>query len=518
MGVWDNLWYGGQYPFASYSLLYYVPAALVGNVPLVFGAVVVSAALFAAIVAEEWGPAAARWPARAFAVLAIGPLFSGTYAYALGIAALLGCLRALQKDRMWLAAATAALTLGFSPLAFVFLCVVLIAVAIARRRLGPRTIAIGAGLAVLACFQVGLGVLFPVGGSYPFRLLGLAAVLGVAGLGAALALRSPRGGALASLFVVWASASVVAYLIPSPLGENLARLRSVAFPLVLLAALLAGFRPRWLATLAVACALAYNVYPYLEAAPQLTDTRAAQASFWQPAIAFLRGHSSPAYRVDVVPTYDNWEAYYLPRAGIPLTRGWYRQIDIGENAVLYGEAMDAAQYRAWLRSMGVRYVLLPSTKLDQEGAHRQAELLESGRSGLVPVLVHPDGVIYELPRATPILTGPGSARVTRLTHDRILGELGAAGTYRLRVHYTPYMEVAAGGVCLAPATDGMTLIEARRPRFVRARGSRGAGVARSLAVSCRAAGLRLTSPRWSRAQPTTEKPLMPSAASSSTST
>ena len=61
--VWDNLWYGGHYPLASYSLLYYLPAALVGNVPLVFAAVVVSAALFASIVEREWGDAG-HWPAR----------------------------------------------------------------------------------------------------------------------------------------------------------------------------------------------------------------------------------------------------------------------------------------------------------------------------------------------------------------------------------------------------------------------------------------------------------------------
>jgi len=36
--VWDNLWYGGHYPLASYSLLYYLPAAVVGNIPLVFAA------------------------------------------------------------------------------------------------------------------------------------------------------------------------------------------------------------------------------------------------------------------------------------------------------------------------------------------------------------------------------------------------------------------------------------------------------------------------------------------------
>src|SRR5262245_47749504 len=32
--VWDNLWFGGHYPLVSYSLLYYFPAALVGNLTL----------------------------------------------------------------------------------------------------------------------------------------------------------------------------------------------------------------------------------------------------------------------------------------------------------------------------------------------------------------------------------------------------------------------------------------------------------------------------------------------------
>jgi hypothetical protein len=31
--VWDNLWFGGQYPLFSYSLVYYVAASLIGNTP-----------------------------------------------------------------------------------------------------------------------------------------------------------------------------------------------------------------------------------------------------------------------------------------------------------------------------------------------------------------------------------------------------------------------------------------------------------------------------------------------------
>src|ERR671910_2689007 len=96
--VWDNLWFAGHYPLASYSVLYYLFAALVGNEPLVVAGAIVSAALFAALARDEWGEAA-RWPARAYAVLAATPLFTGTYSYALGIAAALGALRLLQLGR-----------------------------------------------------------------------------------------------------------------------------------------------------------------------------------------------------------------------------------------------------------------------------------------------------------------------------------------------------------------------------------------------------------------------------------
>ena len=74
--VWDNFWYAGTYPLASYSLLYYLPAALVGNLPLVFAAAVASTVLFSSIALREWGRAAV-WPARAFGVLAAAPLFTG---------------------------------------------------------------------------------------------------------------------------------------------------------------------------------------------------------------------------------------------------------------------------------------------------------------------------------------------------------------------------------------------------------------------------------------------------------
>src|SRR5579859_6610579 len=81
--VWDNFWYSGNYPLASYSLLYYLPAAVFGNLPIVVVSAVTSTMLFGSIALRQWGDAA-RWPTRAFGVLAAAPVFTGLYSYSLG--------------------------------------------------------------------------------------------------------------------------------------------------------------------------------------------------------------------------------------------------------------------------------------------------------------------------------------------------------------------------------------------------------------------------------------------------
>ncbi|HXV96590.1 MAG TPA: hypothetical protein VD695_08580 [Gaiellaceae bacterium] len=460
--VWDTFWYAGHYPLLGYSLLYYFPAALVGNDLLVLVAVVAAAALFASLAEREWGEAA-RLPSLVFAVVACGPLFTGTYPYAAGLAAALGALKALQLDRRWLAGGLAALTLGLSPLAFLYLCLAVVAVFLARRpRLDRGVVAFGGALLALGLLQGALLLLYPEEAEYPwFRAEELLGVLFLSGLCVALGVRAERGRFLAAVFALWALGAVIAFLVPSPIGENVTRLRGIVLPLALLAAAVAAYRPRWLAGLAIVSALTYTIVPYIGPALHKGDTRSAQEEFWRPVLDALAGRASPNHRVEVVPTADHWESYRLPRAGFPLARGWYRQLDIARNPLFYEEPLDPEAYRDWLDSLGVRFVLLPDTQLGRIGEEREAELLRSGRAGLVELGRAGDVTIYEVPAPEPILTGPGEARLTALGHDRVEGEVGAPGEYRLAVRWTPTWRVEAGNVCLEEAPDGMTRLVAQ---------------------------------------------------------
>ncbi|HZS30966.1 MAG TPA: hypothetical protein VFA37_06885 [Gaiellaceae bacterium] len=461
--VWDNFWYAGTYPLASYSLLYYLPAALVGNLPLVFAAAVASTVLFSSLALREWG-SAALWPSRVFGVLAAAPMFTGLYAYSLGFTAMIGTLKLLQLRRYKLAVVAAALTVGFSPLAFAFLCLVVVSYAVAQRGITRRQLWFAGGLAVAAGIELSALLVFPTNeGVYPFHGIDFAGVLTVSALGVLVARHARAAAPLTSFYALWGLGSVLVFIVPSPLGDNWTRLGAFGFPVMLLTASLAGFRPRRLVLFALAAALAYNLVPYFLLIPSRLDNQPQQASFWQPAIGYLKQHAQPGYRVEVVPTAEHWEAYWIPKAGIPLARGGYHQLDVVDNPTLYKATLTPAAYRQWLRQNSVRYVLLSRTApLDWAGGPKEARVLQSGGSGLNLVFRTKNWSIYELPHATPLLTGPAHPLVTAFGHTVIRGEVFAAGTYFLRARYTPYWRLKGAG-CVGRGPDRMTLLELTRP-------------------------------------------------------
>ncbi|MFN8108973.1 MAG: hypothetical protein U0Y82_03890 [Thermoleophilia bacterium] len=220
----------------------------------------------------------------------------------------------------------------------------------------------------------------------------------------------------------------------------------------------------------VAClagALLWQGLPAVAGWRTATRARAASQQFWLPAIAFVAQHGSPEYRVEVVATADNWEAYHLAGRGVPLARGWFRQDDFPTNRALY-RTLTARTYQGWMRRTGVRYVLLPNDPLDYT-ARKEAELLTSGRSDLRLEAQIGSWTIYELPDATPIVTPRHRARVLKLTSEQLVMRVDHPGTVRVRVRYTPYWRIVGGGrgACAAPLQPWGTEVRVTRAGVVR---------------------------------------------------
>ena len=118
---------------------------------------------------------------------------------------------------------------------------------------------------------------------------------------------------------------------------------------------LRNWRPLVPVLIVFGLAISWNVTPLAISYVRSAEDPAAHASYWQPAVSYLHGHLTPSYRVEAVDTAGHWAALYLPRAGIPLARGWFRQDDFPQNELLY-DRLGPQSYLRWLRSMGVRYV------------------------------------------------------------------------------------------------------------------------------------------------------------------
>ena len=462
--LWNNFWYAGRYSFVTYSLLYYPLAAWLGIRLLAVATIAMAALAFAVVVMRQWGPRA-RWSSRTFAVVWAGTVLSAAFPFALGAALALLAMLALQSRRLWRFAILAVLTIAASPVAFLLLALVLLGIAIERH--AERRTLIGAGLAigVLGLIEIALWRVFPNDGVYPFSGWELAAALVFCAFGVVLSWRVEVSRVLRWVFLVYAAACIVAFVVPSALGENVDRVRYLAIPISVLILTLREWRPRLLAFVAFGLALAWNLTPLVDSyAKASSDDPATKASYWAPAIGFLHAHLMPSYRVEAVDTVGHWDAYYLPKANIPLARGWYRQDDFPTNAILYNDDLGAKAYMHWLRSLGVRYVVLTIAPPDYS-ASAESKLLRSGRLPLHVVFWSPTTTIYAVPSPEPIVTGPAPSRIVALKEAGMTLSVSRPGTYRIAIRYTGYWQVSSG--CVWAGKDKMIRLKAPRAGLVK---------------------------------------------------
>jgi hypothetical protein len=449
--LWDNFWYAGRYAFVNYSVLYYPLAALIGIGLLSVLTVALAAGAFARLLEREWGPAA-RWASRCFALLWPGIVLAAELPLALGVLLALLCLLALRAGRRWPAAALILLTLAASPVAFVLLVIVLAGIAAGHRAgLRLRVVAVpAAAVAVAAVAGLVTVHLFPVG---TLGFPGAEAVQAVAFCVVFLALtwRLERARGLRGVLLVYLVAVVAIYAIPTGLGHDIARVRLFALPIALLVAALRRWRPLPPVLIAVGLAAAWNVFPLASAWASSTSDRSANPTMWPAPVSYLQAHLRPGYRVEAVDTVDHWPALYLAREDIPLVRGWFRQDDHPVANLLY-HRFTPAQYVAWLRRLGVAYVVLTDAPPDHS-SRLEARLVRSGETGLNRVFATHGVSIYAVPRPRAIVTGPGRPTVLALRESRLVVHVTQAGAYRVAVRWSPYWHASTG--CLTKAGGGM---------------------------------------------------------------
>ena len=461
--IWNNFWYAGRYSFVTYSLLYYPLAALFGIKLLAVASIATAALAFGVVASREWGPAS-RWSNRSFAVVWAGVVLSGAFPFALGIALALLALWALQAGRRGRFALLTVLVLTASPVAFVLLAVILAGIGLSRAPRRSELVLPLTTLGLAAAVELVLLRLFPAGGRFPFSLPEFAAACVFCGLGIVLTWRVAAAGVLRWMYVAYLVACTAAYLVPSSLGENIARLRYAAIPIAILTLSLRRWRPLPVALFALTLAVAWNLTPLAGSFVKTSADPAANAAYWAPAVGFLRENLSPSYRVEAVDTVGHWPAAYLPAAGIPIARGWFRQDDFPRNDLLYAKLdRDTLRRVAPIARRALRRAARRAARLQRQGGGRADRRRDLQPRPGVPLGAHDD-----LRRA---VTAPHRDRAGPRRGARCSGSTGSRssvarpGRYRIATNWSPYWTTGAG--CLSRGDDGTVRLTTTRAGIVR---------------------------------------------------
>jgi hypothetical protein len=448
--LWDNAWFGGHH-LPGYSVLFPPLGSLIGARTVGLIAVTVSAVLFADLMRRHYG-ARLYWAVGWFAAVAVGDLFIGRLTFALGVATALACLSAISRGRYVLAALFAVATAAASPVAGLFLGLVL---AVTWPRLQPRK-----RVYVVALLAAGVGAMafvFPDGGQQPYDLP--AALLALAIVLAVRFQLAPSEVLLRRAAALYAVAIAASYIVPTPMGSNVARLGVlVGGPLFI--ASQRRSKPSWVAVTCLAIVLWQAWGPVTEFG-KAESTSANGQAYFVPLLSELGRVGAHDGRVEVVPTATRWESVYVARK-FALARGWESQLDRSYNPLFYKDNLTAHAYRQWLAENGVRFVAVPDAPKERWG-RSEAELIASGLPFLRPVWSDAHWQLFRV-RGASGLAGPGQ-KVT-LRPDGFVLKTPYSGVATVRVRWSKYWTVLPHG-CVKRTPDGFTqVIAPAKGRYV----------------------------------------------------
>ena len=496
--VWNNYWYGGN-EVLGYSVLF--PAVSATLTPQLAAALAATgtATVFTALARRHFSDRALAGSIL-FAAATAADLYSGRLAFAFGALPALAAVLALDSQRTVIACLLAIVSALCSPVAALFAALIAggyvlggvilalqaPAASLQRPSERARSTAIAAlpGVAVIIAALAPvllISWIFPQGGSEPFAFTTMLPLVGISVI--ALILMPRELVRLRAGVAVYAVATLALYLIPTPIGSNIARMGTfAALPLATLVCW--GRRPRLLA-------LVFVPLLYVGWSPSVRDGIAgnvdntASTGFYRPLLGFLdRQAAVPGaapFRIEIPFTSFHWEAYEIA-SRFSIARGWERQLDIRDNHIFYGGKLTARTYDRWLHDNAVRYVAISSADPDYS-ARAEVKLINSGLPYLHQVFKSRNWRVYQVADATPIVQAP--AVLQRLTPGSLTIRVPEPGTFELRMRFTPYWRLSAGAGCVAPDGNWTKLIVSRAEQI-------------RLSTSFSLSRIGATSPRCSR--------------------
>ena len=431
MTSWWTGWFGGL-SLPNYSVL--IPSSMAVLGVRVTGLIAVVAGAVATTILTR-GALRPRAGAVAFAIAGIADLLDGRVTFAAGLAIAAWALIAVRSRRTAPALVLAVGSYLSSPLAGLFLGMILVAVAVVD---GPRrrcaTVAAGGLLALGG----GMAIFFPGTGTMPFRWIDAIP----AGLCcAAVAIFCPNRLVRSAAGIVLIAIPLF-LIVPGAVGANITRLAWVcAVPVVVAWAPL----PRRLLVVVVA---ALAVWPVGDLVGQLRSSSgsSAQAAYYQPLRTQLdselraAGAAAIGQRIEVVDTADHWGSAYL--STLSLARGWDRQADHAYNPIFYDDgALTASTYRHWLDSLAVGWVALPAAPLDYASV-AEGRLVGRGLDYLQLTWSTPHWRLYRVVNSQPLLRG---AQVQSVDSGGVVLTTAHGGTVTTRIRWSPYLTLNTPG-------------------------------------------------------------------------
>ncbi len=474
MTYWDNFWYFGRISFYGYSYTYYPIAVLLGvKIPALIGLLSIQLLVSSGLVVRL--PVRSGFVSSVVVAVSLSTLIlTGAYPFLLSLAPLSLALYAYFRGYRSLMVLSAALSAATSPLELLALGVFVLSrlcICVSERVENNKGFLVreiwkgiyeffSQWMNALAVIEILLisGVMVAithflgVGGTYPFygtdlALLSVGVILW--GIYAGVLFERAQRNLFMLLGGTYLVVAVVAFTVKSSLGGNVARVGEFS-PVITL--FIWSYFNRG-AALPKARRFNKLYFPFLLTysfawmansveAPVFDPNQGilTASETWVPLTRYLKSHFYES-RIEYVDSLLHEGAYFLPRSGVPIARGWFRQDDFPENQLFYTSNLSSVSYKVWLCENQVAAVVLPPAPYDYSSV-AEAALVAKGR---LSVLSAPTRIgvfrIYQVVNCPAL-----PYRVLKITHTKNEISFFRAGTYILPITYSPFATTTFGQI------------------------------------------------------------------------